>query len=156
MPSPASTIQADVLPLLLEPEPLRGRDVRLDLVREVALGIAELQRGQAVAVERGVDIGGVGVEVLAEDQARLAMRLLALADERDIGRERTPSVAAVDALPGVMEGVAGRPHVGAAARDGVGAGGLVEGDRAGMADVADVLVALEDPRPARRPRPGWR
>ena len=54
----------------------------------VALGVAELQRGQAVAVERGVDVGRVGVEVLADHQARLAMRLLALADERDVGRER--------------------------------------------------------------------
>ncbi len=34
-----------------------------------------------------VDIGRVGVEILAEDQTRLAMRLLALADEPDERRE---------------------------------------------------------------------
>ena len=58
--------KADVIFLLLEPDPPGRRDVRLDLVREVALGVAELQRGQAVAVERGVDIRRVGIEVLAE------------------------------------------------------------------------------------------
>ncbi len=144
-------VQADVLPDLLDAEPLRRRDVRLDLVREVALGIAELQRREAVAVDGGVDVGRVGVEVLADDQARLAMRLLALADERDIGRERD---VAADPLPRVMEGVAGRPHVGPAAGDGVRAGGLVEDHRAGILDVADVLMAFEDPDGLVIPRDG--
>ncbi len=99
-------VEANVLPLLLDEEPVRIREVRLDFVREAALGIPELQRRQAVAVDGGVNIGRIGVEVLADDQARLAMRLLALADEPDVGRERD---VAADPLPRVVKRVARPP-----------------------------------------------
>ena len=75
-PSAARYMQG-VLPALLDPEPDWGRDVRLHLVRRGPLGVAELERRQAVAVQRGVDVGGVGVEALADHQARLAVRVLA-------------------------------------------------------------------------------
>src|SRR5262249_35031393 len=41
-------VQEDIFAPLLEAQPLRGRDVRLHLVRGGAGGLAELQRGQAV------------------------------------------------------------------------------------------------------------
>ena len=47
-----------------------GADVR-------PLGLAELERRQAVAVQRDVDVGGVGVEALADHQDRLAVGVLA-------------------------------------------------------------------------------
>src|SRR5262249_31941712 len=52
-------------------------------------------------------------------------------------------VAALYTLPGVMKGVAGRPHVRAAAGDGVSPGGRVERDRARMTHFADIAVVLE-------------
>ena len=38
-------------------------------------GLAELERRQAVAVEGDVDVGRVGVQALADHQARLAVRV---------------------------------------------------------------------------------
>src|SRR5262249_51514521 len=135
-------VQPDIVSPLLEAEPLwRCRDIGLNLVRQVALRVAELQRGEPVAVERSIDVGGVRIEVLADHETRLTMRLLPLADERDIRGER--KVAALYTLPGVMKGVAGRPHVRAAAGDGVSPGGRVERARARMTHFADIAVVLE-------------
>ena len=53
-----------------------------------AFFFAILQRGEAVAVQRGVDVNGIGVERLANHQHAFAMRVAAEAVEVIVGGDR--------------------------------------------------------------------
>ena len=134
--------QRDVPASLHDPHAPGADHVSLDLVGVRALGLADLQRREAIAMHRDVDVGRVGVERLAEDQARLAMGIGAAPDERDVGLE---SQVALDLLPGEVEGILRDPHVLAAARDDVLPRRLVKFRRAGMKHLANVAMPLEDP-----------
>ena len=71
------------IPALLDPQPAGARS-RSDWISCVsALGFAILQRGQSVAVQRRIGIGGIRVEVLPDKQTSFAMRIAALALEYD-------------------------------------------------------------------------
>ena len=81
-----------------------------------ALGLAELERRQAVAVQRDVDVGRVGVEALADHQARLAVRVVARAGKAtSAASDRSPEAC----FQTKWNASAGEPHVLAAAGDGV-------------------------------------
>ena len=130
-PAPEARYIRTYFPLFSMPQPLRGRDVRLNLVRGGTLGLAELQRGQPVAVQRGINIGRVGIQALADHQARLAMRLGTGAEECDVGRQRE---VARSLLPGVVERVA-VAHMFCRCRPRCISRGRVVNDRPGMRTV---------------------
>src|SRR5262245_14252468 len=75
----------DVIAALLDLNTARRLHVRLNLARRAALYFTILQRGQAVAVQRRVGVGRIGVETLPNDQTGLAMRIAAGADELNVG-----------------------------------------------------------------------
>ena len=106
----------DVFAALLDAQAPGRRDTGLNLIGACAFGFAILQRSQTVAVQRGVGVGGIGIETLTDDQASFAMRVAALADEADVRRER---YVAGNFFPNEVKRVVGEPHVLAAAADGV-------------------------------------
>ena len=72
-------------------------------------------------MEHRVGVGGIRVDALANDQARLAMRVPAGAEERDVGREiylvpamdaDMPAPTPVEELPAGHAGEVGRPAAG--------------------------------------------
>ena len=65
----------DVVPALLDANPLRADDVRLHFVRDAALVLAPLQRRQAVAVHGGVRVHRIRVQRLTDDEAGFAVRI---------------------------------------------------------------------------------
>ena len=88
---------------------------------------AELERGQAVAVDHAVDIRRVGVLARPDHPAGLAVRIHALAEELDA---RLQDEVAGHALPDELELVALGPHVHAAGGERVFLGDGVVGRRA--------------------------
>src|SRR4051812_32676399 len=80
------------------------------------------------------------------------MRLLPLTDEGDVRRECQISGSL---LPNKLKRILGRPHVLAAAGDGVSFLRRVESGRAGMQYHAEILVGLED-ADGRLRRERWR
>lgn len=105
------------------------------------LGGAVLEGGESIAVEGGVGIGGIGIEILADHEDGFAMRVDAFAEEADVGRE---DEVAGDSAGKKVEGVGGAPDVSAAAGDAVFAGGRVVGGRAGKGVQADVRMGIEE------------
>ena len=80
------------------------------------------------------------LEILANEQAGLAMRIAARADQRDVRPERhVPG----HFLPDEVEGVVGEPHVFAATGDAIASARRIEFDRAGATSGSDVGVAVE-------------
>ena len=123
---------------LLDAQSLRPGDGGLDFVGALVAGWAVLQRGQAVAVQRCVGVGRIRLEILANEQAGLAMRIAARADQRDVRPERhVPG----HFLPDEVEGVVGEPHVGAPARHGISAARAIELDGTRPVDRARPHVA---------------
>jgi hypothetical protein len=84
--------------------------------------IAELERGEADAVEGDIDGGRGAIERLADHQNRFAVRIAAQAEEGDVRGERD---VARDLLPGELKVVNAEPHVFAAATEGIGMCGIV-------------------------------
>ncbi len=126
--------------LPLELHHVGARHVRAHLLRSGPLRAAELQRGEAVAVDGGVGVGRVGVQARADDHARLAVRVGALAQERE---PRLEDEVALQLLPGEVELVAWTPHVHAGCGEGVFLRGRVVAGRAGELRRTDVAVLLE-------------
>ena len=125
----------------LEADARRGLQRKLDLLGERAGGWAELQRGEAVAMESDVGIGSVGLETLANHQRGLAMRDRALAEEGYVrGQFEIPG----NPLPNEVEGVLSSPDIGAAAGNAVFRAGGVELDRAGARREAHVGGGFEE------------
>ena len=110
------------------------------LLGDRALGAAELQRGQPVAVHDGIGVRRVGVLAGTHDQPGLAVRIDALANELDAGLQ---DEVAGHPLPDEVELVALRPHVGAASRQRVVLRDGVVGGGAGDLRRADVAVRVE-------------
>ena len=137
---PPPSIEIEKVAALFEAHALRGKIGGLDVFGHRAFFFAILQRGEAVAVQRGVDVDGVGVERLANHQHAFAMRVAAEAVERNVGGDAD---VARHFFPGELELVAGHPHVVAAAGDGVGFRVGVVFGRAGVEDFADVGVVFE-------------
>lgn len=80
----------------------------MNLAREYAFGLTVLQQRQAIAVQHGVGIRGICVETLADDQARLPVRLASRADEGNVRRQRNITG---NLFPYEVAGVIGKPHV---------------------------------------------
>ena len=99
------------LSLALDLDDVGALDGRLHLFRDGALGAAELQRGQTIAVHHAVDVGRVRILGRPHHQPDLAMRIDALPEELDA---RLQDEVAGHALPDEMELVFLRPHVHAA------------------------------------------
>ena len=119
-------------PFTLQLDDVGVIDGRLDRRRHAAGHIAVLQRGEALAVQHGVDVGRIGFEALADDHADLAVRIGAGADELHV---RPDEEVAAHLAPRELELVARGPHVGAAGRQRVGlaarvvGGGALDGGR---------------------------
>ena len=77
------------------------------------------------------------LERLADEQARLAMRIAASADEFNVRRQRE---IARQLLPDKMKGVVGEPHVFAAAGDEILAPGGIKIHRSEPGDIADIVL----------------
>jgi hypothetical protein len=79
-------IQGEGVAAFFDAEAVRGSYVEFDAFGDSALGAAKLQRGQADAVLGRVDVGGGGVEGLANDEDGFAMRVvLAWSDGKGVG-----------------------------------------------------------------------
>ena len=124
-----------------EADAVRGGFGGLDLMGVVAGGVAELERGEAVAVEGDVDGGRAGIEALADHQDGLAVLVAAGTDEVDVGGE---AEIAGGLLPDELELILAEPHVLAGAGESVGAGGRIVLGGAGVEDGADVLGMGEE------------
>src|SRR6266852_1330567 len=100
--------------LLVDPNTNGSGDVGLNLAGSLAAGRTILERGQAVAVDGCIHISGVGVETLADQQTRFAVRLFSGAGPADAGRQgNIPR----HALPDEMKRVFLAPHILTAAGD---------------------------------------
>ena len=108
----------------LQLEDVGALDGRLDRRRHAAGHLPVLQRGEAVAVQHGVDVGRIGLEALADDHPDLAVRVGAGADELHV---RADEEIAAHLPPRELEFVARGPHVGAAGGQRVGLGAGVVG-----------------------------
>ena len=97
--------------LALQLQNVGALDLGAALLGDRALGAAELQRGQAVAVHDRVRVRRVGILAGPHDQPGLAVRIDALANQLDPGLQ---DEVAAHPLPHEVELVALRPHVGAA------------------------------------------
>ena len=137
----AGEVEIEKIAALFEAHALRGKIVGLDVFGVRAFFFAILQRGEAVAVQRGVDVDGICVERLANHQHAFAMRVAADSVEINVGADAD---VARHFFPGELEIVFGHPHVVAAAGDCVGLRGGVVFGRAGMEDFADVVVGFKD------------
>ena len=115
-------------------------NVRLNLVRDGAFLVTELERGQAAGVERHVGVGRVRIQALAEDQHCLLVFVSAGVRKRNVGRQCN---VAGNFLPHEVKGVRRRPHILAAAGYGVGLLCIVVFDRPRMQDRANVCVTLK-------------
>ena len=113
----------------------------MNLARERAFLVAELQGGQAAGMQCNVGVDGVGVQTLTEHQDSLLMLVPRLIQEGDVGGQR---YVAGHFLPGELKRVRGQPHVLAAAGDGVGFLRSVVINGAWVQDGADVGLAFED------------
>ena len=92
--------------LAFELDDVRPLDRHLLLLGDRSLGAAELERGQAIAVDDAVDVRRVGVLVRPDHPAGLAMRIHALAEELDA---RLQDEVPGHALPDEVELVALAP-----------------------------------------------
>ena len=63
---------------------MRAFGVGFNFVGVRALGVAVLQRGEAVAVARYVGVDGVGIERLTHHEHRFAVGVALVADEVDV------------------------------------------------------------------------
>ena len=113
----AGGIEIEKVAALFEAHALRGKIGGLDVFCLRAFFFTILQRGEAVAVQRGVDVNRIGVERLANHQHAFAMRIAAEAVESNLGADAD---VARHFFPGELEFVFGHPHVVAAAGDRVG------------------------------------
>src|SRR5215472_17850384 len=92
-------------------------------------------------MQGNVGIDRVGIEALAQDQNSFLVLVSGLGQKTDVGGERyVPG----HFLPYKLECVRGKPHVLAAAGDGVGFRGGIVLDRSRVKDRADVAMALKD------------
>ena len=139
--SAVGEVHVEVLAALHDPGALGGGLIGLHLVRGGALFGAGLQGRQSHAVHRDIGVCGILVQALAHHQHAFAMFVPARADEGDV---RGQGYIAGDLFPDVVEIVFHGPDVVAAPGDGVGSGGGVIIDRAGMQNHADVPVAFEN------------
>ena len=91
--------------------------IRLNLSRERSLFVAILQRGHPNPVQRHVGIDGIRVEALPQHQHGLLVRISGGGGKRNVSGQ---SDITRDLLPDKLKGVRGKPHVLAAAGEGVG------------------------------------
>ena len=90
-----------------------------------------------------IGVGGLGIEALTNEQARLAMGIAAGADPANVRRERD---IARHPLPDEVQRVFAKPHILAAAGNEIALRPGVIGDRARHTDGADVAMPLEQPQ----------
>src|SRR5438132_7574971 len=129
--------------LLVDPNTNGSGDIGLNLVGSLAAGRAILKRSQAVAVNGSIHISGVGIETLADQQTRFAVRFLPGAWPVDAGRQdNIPR----HALPDEVKRVFLTPHVLAATGDQIRFSLPIIFDRAGMARISHVRVVFKQPQ----------
>ena len=78
--------EQNVHPSSHELNAIRVFQIGLHFVRRGTLGIAELERGQSIAVDRDIDVGRVGIERLADQKAGFAVRVFARLRKANGGR----------------------------------------------------------------------
>ena len=134
-------VNIDEISALHDAQATGRREVGLDLAGDRALGIAELQRGEAFAMQGYIGVGRIGVEALANHEQGFAMRIAALFRKGNVGGQCD---VAGGLLPCELEGVGRGPQVFTTAGDGVGVmrGIVLRG--AGMQHRANVRVILKD------------
>ena len=88
----------------------------------------------------GICVRRIRVERLPKEQAGLSVRITAAPDETDVRAKRQVSGRA---LPHVVKRIVRKPHVRAAAGDGIGSAAGVVLRNAGFADLSDIAVAFE-------------
>ena len=128
--------------LPLELDDVGPLDLGAGLLRRCPLRAPELERDQAVAVHRGVGVRRVGVEARACDDARLAVRVDALAQEP---HPRLEDEVALEPLPDEVELVPRAPHVDAGGGEPVLLRDRVVRGRARQPGRPDVGARLEVP-----------
>src|ERR1043166_8637641 len=116
-----------VFAALLDAQSRRCRNSGLDFINASAFALAILQRVQAITVQHGISISGIGIESLPNDEASLAMRVATRFGKCDVCSERN---VAGNLFPNEMKRVVGEPHVFTAAGYGVAAMRLIEHSRA--------------------------
>ena len=119
---------------------VRKTVARFHVLRRPACRAPELERHQAVAVERRGHVRAVRLERWTDRPADLSVRLDALPDE---ARPRAEDEIPTQALPHEMEVVAVVPHVLAGAGNEVRLGTRIEG-RGSSTRLADVRLRVED------------
>src|ERR1700722_9601432 len=129
--------QHDVIAALLETEPRRGGTARLNLAGGGALFFAKLQTSQTVRVPRGIRIGRVRLQRLAQQQAGLAMVHASGVKKMDV---RTQVHVARNFFPDEMKSVVGEPHIGAAASDDIYLARRIKLRAAAMSDYANFAL----------------
>ena len=112
-----------------------------DLNGVVASFRAILKRRKAAAVNRDVDVSGIGLQALADHPADLAMLDDTLVYEPDAGTENE---VAFDLFPGELKFVLLRPNVFARPAERVAVVIRVVSGRAVVGDRANVAVTFED------------
>ena len=138
--------QGEVRAAFFNPQPRRRGNIGLYFVGGRALLLAILQRGQTAAVQRRVGVRRIPVKALADHEHRFAMLVHALAEKRDVRRQRR---IAGHFLPHELESIAGKPHILATASNGVAALRSVVFHGPRVKNSANVSMAFE------RAGPGW-
>jgi len=126
--------------LLLNPDPCRCGNVRLDFTGRAAPGFAILKRSETIPVNHGISVGRTGVQILPNQEARFAMGIAAGADPADI---RSECHIARHLFPHEMKCIICGPHVFAAASNEVALCGRIVSNRASPVNGADITVACE-------------
>ena len=128
-------------PRALQLEYLGAVDVQVDLLRGRARRPAELEGGLPVAVDAGVHVRRLRIEVRPDDEPHLAVGIGPGAEERRGGLE---DEVALHLLPDEVILVVVPPHVGSRRRERVFLGVAVVRGGSGNPDGADVGMLLKD------------
>src|ERR1017187_2362955 len=110
-------------------------------MRRAVRRVAVLKRRQAAAMKGDIRVNRTRLERLANEQARLAMRIAADADEFNVRRQRE---IARHLLPDKTEGVVGEPHVFATAGNEIAALGRIKIHQSGPGDITDVALVRKN------------
>ncbi len=130
-----------ILPTLLNPQPFRRGNVRLNFMRSGTLRIAELQRGQPISMKRSIRVGRIRVQALPDHQNRFTVRLLALPNKRHFRSQRNiPG----DFLPDKVEVIPSKPHILATAGNRVPSRARIVSRRPFVENLSNIAMIVEE------------